>query len=274
MNNIAVLMTCFNRKSKTISCIERLLPFDVDIYLVDDCSSDGTAEAVKELFKEVVLIQGDGNLFWNRGMHLAWERAAANEYEFYIWLNDDVMLYSNWLLELIGCSKIQGDNAIIVGIIDSHDGTDVIYGGTGPDGQLISPNGEMQPIVNMNGNVVLVPSGVFHILGNLDPVYHHDLGDVDYGYRALLNAIPVLTTRVSVASGDRNDFCRVRMWGTGVWGRLKRLYSPLGNNPRINFYFRRKHKGGVNAFLYYIYLHAINFLPDHIVRFLFGRRYG
>ena len=82
MNRIAVLLTCHNRSEKTTACLHSLfqcyLPSDfvLDVFLVDDGSTDGTAELVTEKFPKVIIIHGDGNLFWNRGMHLAWSYAS------------------------------------------------------------------------------------------------------------------------------------------------------------------------------------------------------
>ena len=82
MRIIAALITCHNRKSKTIACLERLfqqaLPLGVllKVYLVDDGSTDGTAEAVREKFPSVSVISADGSLFWCRGMRLAWKHAS------------------------------------------------------------------------------------------------------------------------------------------------------------------------------------------------------
>jgi len=73
-NSIAVLMTCFNRKEKTVSCLDLLfrnqLPrgFKLKVYLVNDGCTDGTAEAVVDEFPNVTVIEGDGSLFWNGGM--------------------------------------------------------------------------------------------------------------------------------------------------------------------------------------------------------------
>ena len=125
----------------------------------------------------------------------------------------------------------------------------------------------------MNGNVVLVPKNVFKVLGNLDPVFHHDLGDVDYGLSANEKNIGVFSTRKSVAAGDRNDICRVRLNNANILKRFKRLYSPLGSNPRINFYFRRKHYGLMNAVTYYFFLHFLNILPDYLITLIFKQRY-
>nr|WP_319566123.1 glycosyltransferase [uncultured Rhodoferax sp.] len=275
MNRLAVLLTAFNRKNTTLRCLHKvydLMP-GADVFLVDDGSSDQTSDSIKMQFPQVNLIQGDGNLFWNRGMYLAWSYAKKNNYHYYLWLNDDVILYDNCFDELFSCSHLCNDTAIISGIIQSHDKQEILYGGTSSKKALHQVSGSMQAITNLNGNVVLIPKSVFNVLGNLDPTYHHDLGDVDYGLRACRNNIKVLTTKVAVGSCDTNKICRVRLSGTSLKKRLHKLYSPLGNNPRLNFYFRKQHYGRLNACTYYLYIHLINVLPDNVVRFFFKDRY-
>ncbi len=206
-------------------------------------------------------------------MHLAWEHAKDSSYSHYLWLNDDVLLHDSCFTELLACSVLCCHQAIISGLIESHDGNEVIYGGTNPDKGLLTPTGGMQAITNMNGNVVLVPSAVFSKLGNLDPHFHHDLGDVDYGLRAKLHGVQVLTTRMAVGSCDRNNACRVRLWGSSLKARFKKLYSPLGNHPGINFYFRRTHYGWSNAAAYFVFIHMLNIAPDRLVWWAFGSKY-
>lgn len=58
----------------------------------------------------------------------------------------------------------------------------------------------------MNGNVVLVPKSVVDKIGIINPIYHHDLGDVDYGLTAQENGIKVYATRIPIASGYSNNF--------------------------------------------------------------------
>ncbi|MBF4518057.1 glycosyltransferase family 2 protein [Flavobacterium sp. ANB] len=275
MKRIAVLLTCFNRKEKTIKCLNQLfkLKNDLDIYLVDDGSTDGTSEAILKEFRQVNLIEGSGNLFWNKGMNLAWEHAAKNDYDYYLWLNDDVVIYENCFEELFYCATLTENKAIISGIIESSDKKDTLYGGYDFNKKLIKPNGKLNAIKNLNGNVVLVPKKVYAVLGNLDNHYHHDLGDVDYGLRAQNNGIGVYTTRIGIASGEKNDICRVRQNNTTILKRFKRLYAPLGANPKIIFYFRNKYFGFANAFLYVLFLHFINILPDRLNILLFGNRY-
>jgi len=95
---IAALLTCFNRKEKTLACLKALfnqaLPANVDIsaYLVDDASTDGTAAAVQQTYPQVKIFSGDGNLFWNGGMRVAFSEAMKDDPDYYLWLNDDTRL--------------------------------------------------------------------------------------------------------------------------------------------------------------------------------------
>jgi GT2 family glycosyltransferase len=275
MMRIAVLLTCFNRKEKTRKCLNQLfnLKNDLDIYLVDDGCTDGTSEIILKEFPQVNLIKGSGNLFWNKGMNLAWEHAARNDYDYYLWLNDDVVLYENCFEELFYCVTLTENKAIISGIIESSDKKETLYGGYDFNKKLIRPNGTLNLIRNLNGNVVLIPKKVYNVLGNLDMHYHHDLGDVDYGFRAQNSNIGVYTTRIAIASGEKNDICRVRQNNTTILKRFKRLYAPLGANPGIIFYFRNKYFGFINASIYVLFLHFINILPDKLNVLLFGNRY-
>ena len=75
--SIAVLMTCHNRKLKTLATLESLFKqiltseIALNAYLVDDGSTDGTAEAVQQTYPQINIFSGDGNLFWNGGMRVA-----------------------------------------------------------------------------------------------------------------------------------------------------------------------------------------------------------
>ena len=62
MIKVAVILTCHNRKDKTVTCLEHLfLVFDdyikkshnligLDVFLTDDGCTDGTVETVKDIF--------------------------------------------------------------------------------------------------------------------------------------------------------------------------------------------------------------------------------
>lgn len=272
---IAALLTCFNRREKTIHCLRSLfniLP-ECNVYLVDDQSTDGTKEIVNKEFPQVHIIMGTGNLFWSRGMYTAWKEAIKGNYDYYLWLNDDIELYPFFFKELMECQLLNNSHCIISGLIENFNKSKILYGGSDSHKRLIQPNKEIQEIKFMNGNVVLVPKSVVNKIGIIDPLYHHDLGDVDYGLRALKNGIKVYATRIPIASGYSNNFCRIRKWGVSLRERFRRLYSPLGSNPTINFYFRKKHFGIVKASMFITYVFILNILPDKIIEKIWGDKY-
>ena len=231
----AALLTCHNRKAKTLACLKSLfeaLP-TVDVYLTEDGCTDGTPEAIRELYPEVHIYRGHGICYWNLGMLQAWEIAAREDYDEYLWLNDDVELYPYFYEELKACCP-DGD-CIVSGLVEDRDSARIIYGGYDANKKLVQATGEPQEIRWMNGNVVLVPREVRKRVGLLDWHFTHDLGDVDYGMRAHEQGIRVISTRRPVASGTQNDVCRVRKWGTSVFGRFKALQHPLGSPLGQNF---------------------------------------
>ena len=86
-SKIATLLTCYNRKEKTLLALEhlfvaaaRLTDQSVKVFLTDAASPDGTAAAVREKFPEVNVIAASSDTFWCGGMRMAWD-AAANSGE-------------------------------------------------------------------------------------------------------------------------------------------------------------------------------------------------
>src|ERR1700759_4905951 len=105
---IAVLLACFNRKQKTLAFFDSLVnqhsfeKLSVDIFLLDDGSTDGTADAVKEKYPFVNVLTGTGNLFWAGGMRTIWKYAIAQkDYDLFCLFNDDVALFDNAFESLV-----------------------------------------------------------------------------------------------------------------------------------------------------------------------------
>lgn len=272
---ITAILTCFNRSEKTKKCLESLFKIipDCDVFITDDGSTDGTSQMLHQNFPQVHVITGNGKLFWSRGMYTAWKEAVKKDYDFYLWLNDDIELYPYFFDELQSCYQACDEKCIITGLIENFEKTEILYGGSDSNKTLLQANGNPQKVTFMNGNVVLIPQNVVNTIGIMDPKLHHDLGDVDYGLTAIEHGIGVYTTRKPIAAGYKNDFCRVRKWGVSLKQRLKKLNSPLGSPPALNFYFRKKHFGLMNACAYWAYLYILNILPDSLVELIWGDAY-
>lgn len=252
---IASLITCHNRREKTLKCLSNLysavIPTGVSlkVYLVDYGSTDGTREAIKENFPQVKIIKGNGSLYWNQGMRLAWKTAAEEyDYDFYLWLNDDTIIDKNSLKELLvsyqEAYKLEGKPAIIVGACRQSEKNDEFsYGGRNENGPVI-PNGELQTCKYINGNVVLIPREIYKSLGNLSNDYTHTMGDFDYGLRALQYGYRCYTTKTYIGTCPNNNETQLCFdSNVPISIRLKSLKSPKGLNIKEYNIFRKKYWG-------------------------------
>lgn len=248
---IATLLTCHNRKEKTLKCLNSItaqhIPKQVgkiDVFLVDDGSTDGTSEAVKSKFSHINVIHGTGDLYWNKGMRLAWETAFIyDDYDFYLWINDDVNLEEGALMELLDCYtqafSIYNNDSIIVGAFyNNQKEKEFSYGGRNKNKNII-PNGKIQECKYINGNTVLVSKKIFQSLGNLSSDYTHSMGDYDYGLRAISNGFRNISTKKFIGSCSPNKG-RWHDQSVSLRKRVELFYSPKGLNYREYVVFRKK----------------------------------
>lgn len=267
---LAVLLTVHNRRAKTMRCLECLysqLPYEdclTDVYLTDDGCTDGTAEAVRASFPDVTVIKGDGNLYWNRGMHMAWRAASMrHDYDFYLWLNDDTFAYPYMLSTLLQASQDKGHEAIIVGATCSSDHTSATYGGRTESGKIPLPQGEPKEVAYFNGNTVLIPRSVFNLVGYMDYYFIHSKGDYDYGLRARWYGIRLFQTGCFTGECDRH--AKPERWcdpHVRLVERWRAMYRPDGMPPDETFYMCKRHYGIVTALSCWLKVHLRCLCPS------------
>lgn len=269
--NIAVLITCHNRRDTTLKCLESLfnapLPrnYELEVFLVDDGSSDGTANSVKSKFPQVNLIRGDGNLYWNKGMNLAWQNASEkSKFDFYLWLNDDVILLKDSLTILLqDYQSLIANDSIIAGACSSTAG-DITYSGyrSLTKKEIVIPNGSLQQCNFFNGNLVLISQSVFEINGFLDSRFHHGQGDFDYGLRAKQKNINSYVSSEIVGLCERH--AELPVWcnpGYSLLKRWKNFRTPLGGRPKSTYVFQKRYIGFPTALFHYFTIHLRLLFP-------------
>lgn len=270
---LAVLMTCHNRKNKTLASLEHLYRQNVpgwrpDVYLVDDGSTDGTGEAVMRAYPGVYILHGTGNLFWNGGMRLAFAEALRNDYDLYLWLNDDTLLYPNAVQVLLrshdALSQHDGRNVIVVGSVQDPVTGQHTYGGVVRQvrwhplrfSPVLPSERDPRPCETFNGNCVLIPRAVAKKVGNLDGTFTHGMGDFDYGLRARRLGVEVWVAPGYVGTCPRNS--RTNTWADpklSLRERWERIRHPKGLPPLEWMVMARRH-GGLAWVLFWVMPYA------------------
>lgn len=260
MYKVAALLCCHNRRHLTIRAIQSLKAQEgspsiaIDIYLVDDGSTDGTSASVADEHPEVKLIQGCGGLFWAGGTNRAWRYAAeAKEaYDAFLWMNDDVQLFRsaiNELAEAVAVHEVDTqDPFILVGTTVDESGCAITYGGFDLEPHLVvlrrlkrrAPSQcKYERCTTMNGNFVLISRSAFQILGFLDNRFDHSMADIDYGLKATATGVPISLLKNPIGTCNRNEPAATEGIFSSYLSRFKVQKFPL----RQWFAFTRRHFG-------------------------------
>lgn len=260
---IAAVLTCFNRREKTASCLRSLNQqaaqlagrYVLRVIVADDGSTDGTREMLATEFPDVSVILGNGSLFWAGGMRLAFGQALAEKHDFYLWINDDVELYPNCLKTLLetheALMKSCRRGGIIVGSMCNGAG-EFSYGGMVLAGNgwirrypRAQPGDEPRPCATMNGNCVLISRDAAKLLGNMDPAYRHGIGDMDYGLRATQLGVPIwiMPGYAGLCAHDHRIEGSYLDRTLPLAVRWQKITGPKGLAPRAWLTYCRRHAG-------------------------------
>ena len=262
MARIAVLITCFNRRDTTLAALSALfaqeLPPDncLDVFLADDGSTDGTGATVQDRFPQVHVCQGTGFLYWNGALRLAWEVALKEDFNFYLWLNDDTFLNKDALRLLlatyISLKAVHGELIVVGTTRDPITGVHN-YGGLKRRSWLRRLRFDLIPFHDipvccdsMNGNCVLVPSSIVRHIGILNAAFSHSMsmGDIDYGLRATAAGFSIWVMPGHVGTCRSNsDAGTWRDTSLGIVQCWRKLRSPKTFAPRQRLVYVKAHAG-------------------------------
>lgn len=236
---IAVLLTCFNRKQKTLSCLQSLQrqslqDMQFEVYLTDDKSLDGTYDAVKKEFPEVNIFSGTGSLFWAGGMRYTWNKALNSDAGYYLLINDDTVLATNAIKQLLDCVKSFKEPVICVGSTSDVKSGEISYGGrklksaTGPKSYIVFSENEVLECDLGNANIMLVPHRIVQEIGILSEDYTHGIADYDYTLKAKRAGFKVIVAPGILGNCTDDHGNNWKSSDMRLSKRIEYLYSPKG----------------------------------------------
>lgn len=270
MENVVVLLTCFNRQDKTISAIKKLNSSNqckLKFLIVDDGSTDDTVAELKKLSADIEIINSGGNKYYTGSMRIGMEYLIkkGEKYDYLLLINDDVDFYDCIIDKLILYSKIKNNQVIVGSTIDNN--KQLSYGGIhyytrylSAKYNIVGPN-YTDCCSTFNANCVLIPFNIFCENGIYDSHYCHGVGDFDYGLKITRNGYKIFVYKEYIGVCNRNS--SKNTWqdkSLSISKRLRFKKTPKGFRNKEMFHYYIKNFNIIVAFRYIISAYAHIFL--------------
>ena len=197
MPSLATRDLCFviavhNRREFTRACLAALAPRDTRIVVVDDGSTDGTADMIRAGFPDVAVLAGGGDLWWSGATNLGARYALARGAACVVCLNDDTLPRPDFALRLAEAASRMPNTLIGARAVDAHSGRPLFAGermnwlAAAPyPAEPAGPDADFAEVTHAPGRGLLIPAAVFAKIGFFDAVHFPQYAaDYDFTHRA------------------------------------------------------------------------------------------
>lgn len=177
--NVTAVVVNWNGFENTKRCVESLR--DVDVVVVDNGSTDGSAERIAAELPDVELIRSDRNRGFAGGANLGIRRALEGGAE-YVWhLNNDTQVEPGTLSALVATAEGDPFVGIVGGALSNEWGGGRVSISTGVTKPATGPGDRIDYIT---GACMLVRRAVFEEVGLFDELFFFYFEDADFCLRA------------------------------------------------------------------------------------------
>ena len=201
---VYIVIPVHNRMEYTRDCITSLqdqIPKN-RIIIVDDGSSDGTRQMLAATFPEVIVLLGDGNLFWTAAINMGIRQALKLGADYVMTLNNDTIASEDFLAKMMYWAK-QRPNALI-GALDidvkskkPYYGGEIINWTLAKSRYLLNELKEserhgLHEVSLFPARGLLIPRKVFESVGLFEEkLLPHYIADYDFTHLARRSGFPV-----------------------------------------------------------------------------------
>ncbi|PVY41329.1 glycosyltransferase family 2 protein [Pontibacter virosus] len=195
---ISIVIPVFNRKEYTRECLQSLgkqTDQRFKVIIVDDGSTDGTEDMLREEFPEVEVLKGSGSLFWTAGVNMGIRHALKQGTELIMTMNNDVITDER-LIEKMYYWHEQKPEALLGALELDANTQQPIFGGERLN-WLLNTIEEVLPtlskdeqkglhaVTHLPGRGLLIPRAVIEKIGLFDQDrFPHYIADYDYTHTA------------------------------------------------------------------------------------------
>ncbi len=201
--SISIVIVNYNGINLLRRCMESLASTEYpnfDIILVDNNSTDGSINFIKDNFPSCKIIPLHNNVGFSRANNLA---ARESSSKYLVFLNNDTYVDPNWLKELV--AVIDNDDSIVIaqslllkpnGEVDSSGDFATKYG-IAYSSKASDLDGPHQ-ILSAKGAAMIIRRDFFLSLGGFDEDFFITFEDVEIGWKANILGYKVVIVPTSI----------------------------------------------------------------------------
>lgn len=230
---VEVIILTWNGKEDTIECLNSLqkVKYDnFDITVVDNASTDDSAEIIAAEFPSVKLIKNNMNLMYAGGNNVAIKEALNGDAAHILILNNDTILHEDFLEHLVKAFRSDEKVGIVAPKINYYNNRKLIWyaggfvnfitGNIYHKGLRKQDDGEYDlshEVDYATGCCMLIKKELFEKIGLLDEAYYIYTEDVDFsfkaqaaGYKVVFEPRSLIWHKVSSATGGAFSFFKIK----------------------------------------------------------------
>jgi GT2 family glycosyltransferase len=226
---VSFVIVHLDQEDATRECIRSLLHLsyeNIEIVLVDNCSTDASGERLHKEFPGAVFIRNEENLGFAEGNNVGIRKALAEKADYVVLLNNDTVVEQNFVQPLLGLA--QSDRTIGVqsckiyffadpeklwyagGILNTDTATGIHRGMFASDSERYN---KIEDTGYATGCMMFIARSALETVGLFDSAFFIYLEDADWcerarrsGYRVVYNPGAWLRHKVSVTTKIDSPF--------------------------------------------------------------------
>jgi len=267
-----IVVPVHNRKALTqrfLECLAAQTFRDFAVIIVDDGSRDGTSEVIRDKFPEVILIRGDGNLWWTGAINLGIRRALldASADDAVLIINDDLEVDPVYLDRLYHVWQSCPNTLIGSVVVDINDPDHILYGGEKIDRWIakftnLNPGRRLSEfssdycvkVSTLHGMGTLIPVSVFRDVGLYDDKHFQQCGDYELPCRASNRGYSLITTYNAVVKIHKDASDRINVRTVYSIKDLKPYFFDVKSNCRLKYRIFLARSIATNPFAFCSYM--------------------
>ncbi len=223
---IYIVTPVFNRKAFTenyLKALSQQTNNNFKVIIVDDGSTDGTADMIAEKFPNVIVLREKGDLWWAESTNIGVKYAIAQGATHIMTLNDDTVPYEDYIEKMYYWMKKEPSALLGALPIDNFTskieyGGEILHWNNGISTYLINTLSEEKQIglheVNVYpGRGLVIPVKVFEKIGLYDSKnFPQTVADNDFAFRAVNNGFKIYINYDAKIKTFPNESAVERLW--------------------------------------------------------------